>query len=164
MMMKTINIAVICVLTTFIDVSAFAQPPASGQVCTNITLTLKVATNVISIGSRFLMEALVTNSCSHIISIGDGEATSISLAATSGDVYRFSLERSDYDNLISHKRFDGIRPNSTYEWPLSFEIGGRINEKEIAPGTYALQAQCDYLGVGNEIYHMTSNPVAIKIE
>lgn len=163
--MKIETVTLLCVLTIFVSASAFAQVPATEQNYTNVTFILTVATNVISIDSNFLMEGLITNSSKEMIGRRDIDLTYMSLMAPSGDIYHFPLMRSDYENMISHKTMDGILPDSTYMWPLSFKLDEKVDFKKNVPGTYILQATCRYFATrALATFYLTSNPVEVKIE
>ncbi|HTV43493.1 MAG TPA: hypothetical protein VMF08_23220 [Candidatus Sulfotelmatobacter sp.] len=49
-----------------------------------------------------------------------------------------------------------------YEWPLYLDLNENIFDKKVVPGTYLLQAECEFFAP-SKTYRVISNPVKIKI-
>jgi hypothetical protein len=160
--MKILRLFVLQMLTVFVHMSANAQDATVEGNFTNVTFAIQVGTNVVTTNVDFYLTAVITNSSSVSIGKTDRDRTSLSLTDNAGHAYEFYLKRADWDNMISHRISDAILPNSAYEWPLYIDLNDNIFDKRVVPGTYELQAACEFF-VPNKTYRVISNPIAVNI-
>ena len=160
--MKILGVLALQMLTAFFCVSVDAQDATVEGVYTNVTFAIQAETNVVTTNVAISMKAVIKNSTGETLAKTDRDKTFISLTDGKGDAYEFSLGRADWDNMVSHRSGDAIIPYSIYKWPLYINLNENIFDKKVVPGTYVLQAACEF-SVPNVTYRLISNPLVVKI-
>src|SRR5208282_2099964 len=130
-----------------------------------VTLSINLTTNVVTIGPVNNLVAEIKNSSSNRVSVSDMWTTSLFLTNNSGQSYELPpLIRSDWDNMVSHRSADGIQPGGIYKWPLAFRVEKQIGGKDVVPGVYMLKAIHHFLTSDHKNRKLVSNPVEVQLK
>jgi len=164
--MKTTSLsAFIILLVAFGEVVRSQTVTNRAEPLLEVTLSISLTTNVVTIGSVNNLVAEIKNSSSDWISVSDTWATTLLLTDDSGQTYELPpLVRSDWDNMVSHRSADGIQPGSIYKWPLTLRVQKQIVDKVASPGVYTLKAIHHIMTSDHKNRQLLSNSVRIRLQ